>query len=98
MVSNIDHISIIKGEVYISLMEDDLVKLVQKITEAKLEVGKQVGIISYDETPLKKIILNGITTISTDFYAMGKKAAELILNRSTKRIAAPFYLTPRDSL
>ena len=40
-----------------------------------LVIGKQVGIISYNETPLKKIILNGITTISTDFEAMGIEAA-----------------------
>lgn len=52
--------------------------LIEKIIETKLEVGKQVGVISYNETPLKKIILNGITTISTDFHLMGGKA-QLIL-------------------
>ncbi|MDX2396483.1 hypothetical protein NJL88_41740, partial [Streptomyces sp. DK15] len=51
------------GDVYINLMEDDLVVLIERILSVKLEVGKEVGIISYNETPLKKIILNGITTI-----------------------------------
>lgn len=60
-------------------MEDDLVLLIEKIIETKLEVGKQMGVISYNDTPLKKIILNGINTISTDFHLMGKKAAQLIL-------------------
>ncbi len=32
-----------------------------------------LGVISYNETPLKKIILNGITTISTDFQMMERK-------------------------
>ena len=36
-------------------MEDDLVLLIEKIIETKLEVGKQVDVISYNETPLKKI-------------------------------------------
>jgi DNA-binding transcriptional regulator YhcF (GntR family) len=98
VVSNINNTIINEGEVYISLMENDLVTLIEKIIETKLEVGKQVGVISYNETPLKKIILNGITTISTDFYAMGEKAAELIRNKSTAHIATPFYLTLRDSL
>jgi hypothetical protein len=52
-------------------MENDLVLLVEKIIETKLEVGKHVGVISYNETPSKKIILNGITTISTDFHFIG---------------------------
>ena len=53
--------------------------MIEKIIKTKLEVGKQVGAISYNERSLKKIILNGITTISTDFLLMGEKAAQLIL-------------------
>lgn len=98
VVSDLDKNAITEGEVYITLMENDLVILIEKIIETKLEVGKQVGVISYNETPLKKIILNGITTISTDFHAMGAKAAELIRNKSTEHFAAPFYLTLRASL
>ncbi|QEC69823.1 GntR family transcriptional regulator [Panacibacter ginsenosidivorans] len=98
VVADINSTAINEGEVYISLMENDLVTLIERIIETKLEVGKQVGVISYNETPLKKIILNGITTISTDFYAMGAKAAELIRNKSTEHFAAPFYLTLRESL
>lgn len=48
--------------------------------------------------PRWKIILNGITTISTDFEFMGKKAAELILNGSTEHVEIPFYVTNRASL
>src|SRR6195952_2290547 len=54
-----------EGEVYINLMENDLVLLIEKILSTTFVVGKQVGVISYNETPMKKIILNGITTIST---------------------------------
>lgn len=86
------------GEVYINLMEDDLVFLIEKIMATKLKVGKNVGVISYNETPLKKIILNGITTISTDFHMMGETAARLILDHSTQHIENPFYLTLRASL
>lgn len=84
--------------VYISLMEDDLVTLIKKILETRLEVGKDVGIISYNETPIKQIILNGITTISADFKMMGEKAAQMILEKSGKHEAVPFHLTLRDSL
>jgi len=87
-----------EGSVYITLMENDLVLLIEKILPTGLKVGKQVGVISYNETPLKKIILKGITTISTDFQLMGEKTAQLILLHSTEHIEMPFYLTMRESL
>lgn len=98
VVHSIEEEAIQKGEVYINLMENDLVILIEKILAAGLTVGKDVGVISYNETPLKKIILNGISTISTDFQMMGEKTAELILNQSTEHVAIPFYLTGRNSL
>jgi DNA-binding LacI/PurR family transcriptional regulator len=66
--------------------------------EKQLVVGRDVGVISYNETPLKKIILNGITTISTDFKMMGEQAAQLILSKSKEHIEIPFSLTLRPSL
>lgn len=86
------------GDVYITLMENDLVLLIEKILATNLKVGKNVGVISYNETPIKKIILDGITTISTDFQMMGEKTAQLILEHSTEHIPIPFYLTLRASL
>lgn len=97
-VRNIATEQIKEREVYIILMEDDLVTLIEKVLTTKMKLGKHVGVISYNETPMKKIILNGITTISTDFQMMGEKTAELILERSVQHIEIPFYLTLRASL
>jgi len=98
VIHSLEDEEIQKGDVYINLMENDLVILIEKILATGLKVGEDVGVISYNETALKKIILNGITTISTDFQMMGEKAAELILNQSTEHVAIPFYLTLRNSL
>lgn len=98
VVHNIANEPIKEGDVFINLMEDDLVILIEKILATSLKLGKHVGVISYNETPLKKIILDGITTISTDFEFMGKKAAELILNNSTEHFEVPFHVTSRPSL
>ncbi len=87
-----------RGDVYINVMEDDLVTVIEKIMATEFVLGEDVGIVSYNETALKKIILNGITTISTDFKLMGKKTAEIILNNTRERYAVPFYLTLRNSL
>ncbi len=86
------------GEVYINVMEDDLVELLDMVPDSGLEVGKDIGVISYNETPLKKFILNGITTISTDFRSMGETAARLILTNKKDHIENPFSLRIRKSL
>lgn len=98
VIHNIAEEPILPGEAYINLMEDDLVILIERIISNKLEVGREVGVISYNETPMKKIILNGITTISTDFKVMGEMTARLILDNSTKHLEVPFHLTLRHSL
>lgn len=98
VVHNIANEPIREGEVYINLMEDDLVILLEKILATKMKLGKHVGVISYNETPMKKFILNGITTLSTDFTLMGEETARLILEKSVQHIAIPFSLTLRASL
>ncbi len=86
------------GQVYVVVTDEDLVQLVEKILCTRLKVGKDIGIISYNENPLKKVVLNGITTISTDFSLMGKETAEMILHRRHERIRIPFQLFVRNSL
>lgn len=98
VISDIVEEPINEGEVYINVMEADLVTLIERIMLMDLIIGEQVGIISYNEIPMKKVILNGITTISTDFNQMGLMAAKLILSNSREKVAVPFKLTLRPSL
>ena len=98
VVNSVEHEPIKAGEVYINLMEDDLALLIDKINETQLQVGKDVGIISYNETPLKRHILNGITTISTNFAQMGEAAAKMILNNTLWKQEVAFTLMSRASL
>ncbi len=98
VVHNIQAEAVNEGEVFISLMEDDLVILIEKILAVDLKLGENIGVISYNETPLKKIILNGLTTISTDYLKMGEMTADIIRNHSVARFEVPFTLTLRASL
>lgn len=98
LVPDISEEPIRTGAVYINLREHDLVALIEKIRSLELAIGKEVGIISYNETPLKKFILNGLTTISTDFAMMGELAAGLITGNTIARIEVPFRITLRQSL
>lgn len=98
LVTNIEEELINEGEVCVILKEDDLVTFIERLKSADLKIGKQVGLISYNEAPIKKIILNGVSTISTDFSEMGKMAARLIAEDSRQQLKVPFYLTLRATV
>ena len=98
IVPDIGREPISAGEAYITLMEDDLVTLIKKTKQENLKVGQDLGIISYNENPLKEILLDGITVMSTDFQGMGVKAAEMILNNDLSHVENPFTLIRRNSL
>lgn len=87
-----------KGECYIVIEEPDLVNLIKSCRLRKLKVGKEIGIISYNETPLKEILLDGITVLSTDHAKMGETAAMLILENKKEKVKNPFTLIKRKSL
>lgn len=86
------------GSVYINLKEDDLVTLIKKIKASGLKLGRDVGIISYNDTPLKEVLLDGITVISTDFANLGARAAALVLGQGDPVQENPFYVIERNSL
>jgi DNA-binding transcriptional regulator YhcF (GntR family) len=88
----------VKGECYVVIYDKLLVPIVNAVCEDKLELGKDVGIISHDENPLKTIMANGLTTISTDFRCMGLTMADMVLNRKKDHIENPHYMTRRKSL
>lgn len=87
--------SLVKDSIYIVTDEDTLANLLKKIRELKLELGKDLGIISYNETAFKELL--DITVISTDFAQMGRTAAKLILGKECEQYNNPFYLIQRGS-
>ncbi|MFY0714550.1 GntR family transcriptional regulator [Seonamhaeicola sp. NFXS20] len=86
------------GDLYIIPDDKNLLRIIKKIKESKLFLGKDIGVISYNDTLLKEIVEGGITTISTDFNAMGKRLAEMILNKESIQIENPNNLIIRNSL
>ncbi|MDR6845262.1 GntR family transcriptional regulator [Flavobacterium granuli] len=86
------------GGVYIIPNDRDLVRVIEKARQQNLKLGTDFGIISYNETPLKKVVSNGITTISTDFTTMGKLLAQMVLTGKKEQIENKSALIIRNSL
>ena len=87
-----------KNTAYLTIDDNDLVNLVEKANAQNWEIGKDLGIISYNDTPLKKVVANGITVISTSFEKMGQKVAQLVLENRKECIANSGSLIDRGSL
>lgn len=98
IIPDFDNHGLESGDVYIIPNDRDLVNVIEKARKQKLKIGKDVGIISYNDTPLKKVVENGITTISTDFRAMGRILAEMILQQSREQMENASSLIIRGSL
>ena len=59
-----------KGDLFITVEDEDLVTLINLIRDCDFKIGEDVGVISYNETPLKELL--GITVISTAFQQLKK--------------------------
>ena len=89
-----------KGDVFLVLnsqLDSGLALLSRRVRESGLEIGKDVRVISYNEFPLNEIVLGGLTTISTDFAAMGAAVADMVLGGELKKIHNPFRMTRRQT-
>jgi DNA-binding LacI/PurR family transcriptional regulator len=83
-------------DAYIIIEETDLVNLVKQLRDKKFTPGKDIGIISYNDTPLKDLL--GITVISTDFQVMGETAAYMILKKKKEQVKNVFSFINRNSV
>lgn len=85
-----------KGDLFITIEESDLVNLVKQIREDEYQLGSDIGVISYNDTPLKELL--GISVMSTDFKVMGETVAKMILNKEKGKFKVPFNFIERESL
>jgi DNA-binding LacI/PurR family transcriptional regulator len=87
-----------KNEAFVFVSDDDLYRFI-KILQAKgWKPGRDVGIVAYNDNPVKEILEGGITTISTNHDEIGRTAAEMILSGNFRRIKSPFEFIKRKSL
>jgi len=98
VVNSFEAIDDFENKLFFVIEDLDLVKIVKITSLLNLELGKDVGIISYNDTPMKEVVGNGISVVSTDFALMGKMAADFVLHKQKLQFIVPTTLTERGSL
>ena len=91
------NVDIQKGDLYLLVSDRTLATILDQSTVKNFEIGKDFGVISYNETPMKRFVKDGITVISTDFTLMGRKAAEFVMNPGPLKYVVPTQLIQRKS-
>lgn len=86
-----------KGDAFIVIDDNHLVDIIRLAKTNKWQLGKDIGVLSYNETSLKSVIGEGISTITTDFEAMGKTIADMIMTGQREVIENPFRMIDRKS-
>ncbi|SDH32889.1 GntR family transcriptional regulator [Chitinophaga filiformis] len=90
--------SVEKGVVYYINDNAELWNLLRDCTAKKIKPGKDIGILSHNDEPVKELVGNGITTYSVSFNDMGKRAAQAVLTREAVHEVLPTKLIRRNSL
>lgn len=91
------NLELLEKDLYVIIDDDDLAEFIQICRKKYFKIGSDIGIISYNETVLKEVLVEGITVISTDFKYMGKKLARMILAEEKVKIKNPFKMIRRKS-
>jgi len=85
-------------EAYFVLDDDDLITFIKRINNSRLELGKDVGVISYNDAPYKEVLNGGISVITSYPDEIGKHAARIVINKRQDNLNVASDLIQRKSL
>lgn len=98
IIDQLNEDDINKGEAFVLISDDDLYRFIKICKNKGWKLGKDVGLVAYNENTVKELLEDGITTISTNHDLIGRMAAEMILSNDFKRVKSPFEFIKRNSL
>ncbi len=98
VIDQLDEKDVIQGEAFVMISDDDLYRFIKICRIKNWKLGKDVGVVAYNENPVKELLEDGITTISTNHDEIGRIAAQMILSKEFERIKSPFEFIQRNSL
>ncbi len=86
------------GNVYLTIDDIDLVAAIKSAQNQDLELGKDVGLISLNDSCYKEILTGGISIISSKPAEIGKLAADMIKGEKRQQVQVPMEMILRKSL
>ena len=100
IVGEVNESTLYKDAAYLLMSPStkELVDLIKLSRKHNYKFGKDLGVLSYNDTYVNEVLEGGISVFSTDFEKLGWHAASLILNKQIEVIRNPSKLILRASL
>lgn len=87
-----------KDTAYFCISDTQLWQVLKDARKMEYRIGFDIGIMAHNDNIVREIAFGGITTISTDFILMAKKAAHYVKEGTPIQEITPTYLRQRNSL
>lgn len=86
------------GHAYLCMDDFDLVDVIKKVKEEKADLGKEVGLVSFNDTCYNEVLGDGITVMTCNPLKIGKMAADNVVYNKRGHFYMPMELILRQSL
>ncbi len=90
--------SVQKDQLYLTIDDSDLWSLLKDCRSYDFRIGKDLGVLSFNDHIVKELVSGGISSISTDFKQMALTTAANIKELSFSKSIIPTSLIERDSV
>jgi DNA-binding transcriptional regulator YhcF (GntR family) len=87
-----------KHHAYFIIDDGHLIQAIKDAEHFGFILGNDFGVLSYNDTPMKEMIRQGITVISTDFVRMGRLAGQFIITKKPVNEVIKTNIILRNSL
>lgn len=98
IIDQLEENDVKKDQAYVLISDEDLYRFIKISKSKNWKLGRDVGVVAYNNNPVKELLENGITTISTNHDEIGRIAAQMILSKDFQIIKSPFEFIQRNSL
>lgn len=98
IVNSLKEYEISKGDAFLLISDNDLIYLLNVCKNRNWQLGKDIGVLSYNETPLKQVIRDGISVVSCNFKMMANEMTAFIKEPKTVHKIIPIEFVKRNSL
>ena len=86
-----------KDHFYLVIKNEDIVNLIKQGQLQMLRMGKDYGLLAYNENPFYEVVEKGISSIGVDWRKMGEFASEFVINDKKVQTYIPTTITKRNS-
>lgn len=99
IVERLEEPALEAGHAYFVIEDTDLVAFIKSARNRGLRIGRNVGVLSYNDTPMKEVTDPGTSLVTVDFAELGRKAVRQILDwRNPRNVCEPTRFIARGSL